>query len=319
MYSSIFLQRIKSDNLIIIIIDCKRINDILYMLQKRFCSFNNKFGGDFLKKRLYIKIILLLIFIIGLNYTVLKSRAKESKTLHKEKLIVGMELKFPPFETVDESGAPSGVSVDLAKELGDKLGVDIEIKSVDYPSLIPALQSNNIDLIISSMAATEEREKSIDFSNEYAKSELALVVNRKKKINNYKDLNSENMTVAVKQGTIGEMWANKNLPNAKIKGFTEVSAGMLDVNNGGSDAFIYDPLSLAEGSKNLSNTELILDPLPGIKGWGIGMRKDEEVLKEQINIALEEIKNEKFFEKMKDKYLKDQVEKYKSYGLDYFF
>ena len=136
---------------------------------------------------------------------------------------------------------------------------------------------------------------------------------------NYEDLNKEGIIIAVKQGTSSEMWATKNLPNAKIKTFTEVSAGLLDVNNGQSSAFIYDPLSLVEGTSNLSNIKLCLDPLPGVKGWGIGMRKGEDELKDQINKALKEIKDEGFFDEMREKYLKEDVEKYESYGLDYLF
>ncbi|MGL4799954.1 MAG: transporter substrate-binding domain-containing protein [Cellulosilyticaceae bacterium] len=271
------------------------------------------------KARYQIQIILLCLFLIIINTFVLTRKNQAKGTLEKDTLVVGMELKFPPFETIDNEGNPTGVSVELAQAIGEKLGKQIEIKSLDWAGLIPALQTQNIDMILSSMSITEERLETIDFSDEYAKSDLGLAVHKAAPIESYEALNESSYTVAVKQGTMGEMWAIKHLPNATLKTFTEVSAALLDVNMGQSTAFIYDPLSLIEGTKSLSQIKLVLDPLPEVQGWGIGMRKGEEALGEAINEALQEIKAEGFFEEMREKYLKEEVEKYESYGLKYFF
>ncbi|MGL6173896.1 MAG: transporter substrate-binding domain-containing protein [Cellulosilyticaceae bacterium] len=271
------------------------------------------------KKKYYIKITGIIIVLLIANIFVLTRTTEGVSVLDKDTLVVGMELKFPPFETIDKAGQPTGVSVDLAQRLGEELGMNVVIKGVDYSSLIPALQSNNIDLIISSMTVTEERLQSINFSDEYARSDLGLVLHKDVDIKNYEELNNPKYTIAVKQGNLAETWAEVNLPDATIKQFSEVSAGMLDVNNGSSQAFIYDPLSLIEGSQNLSQTKLLLDPLPGVRGWGIGMRKNDEKLLEAVNEALRSIKASGFFEEMREKYLKEEVEKYESYGLQYFF
>src|SRR5450631_3182568 len=75
----------------------------------------------------------------------------------KDTLIVGMELAYPPFEMTDEKGAPKGVSVDLANELGKALGKKIVIQNSAFDGLIPSLKTGKIDLILSSMTITEER------------------------------------------------------------------------------------------------------------------------------------------------------------------
>ena len=74
-------------------------------------------------------------------------------------LIVGMELAYPPFEMTDTSGKPTGVSVDLATDLAKSLGRPVVIQNTAFDGLIPALKTGKIDLVISSMAATAEREK----------------------------------------------------------------------------------------------------------------------------------------------------------------
>ena len=94
----------------------------------------------------------------------------------EKKLLVGMELAYPPFEMRDERGEPAGVSVDLARALGAALGLPVEIQNLPFDGLLPALKTGKIDLILSSMTATPERAQSIDFSEPYLQTGLCLLV-----------------------------------------------------------------------------------------------------------------------------------------------
>jgi polar amino acid transport system substrate-binding protein len=76
----------------------------------------------------------------------------------------------------DQKGDPAGVSVDLARDLGNHIGREVEIENIPFDGLIPALQTHKIDLIISSMTATPERAKSIAFSDAYLTTGLSLLV-----------------------------------------------------------------------------------------------------------------------------------------------
>ena len=93
-------------------------------------------------------------------------------------LIVGMELAYPPFEMTDPQGKPSGVSVDLATDLAKSLGRPVLIQNTAFDGLIPALKTGKVDLVISSLTATAEREKSIDFSDPYVSTGLCLLLKR---------------------------------------------------------------------------------------------------------------------------------------------
>ena len=97
-------------------------------------------------------------------------------TATSNELVVGMELQYPPFETTDESGNPTGISVDMAMELGKYLGREVKIVNTAFSGLIPALQSKQIDIILSSMTITDKRKESIDFSDPYAQANLALLI-----------------------------------------------------------------------------------------------------------------------------------------------
>src|SRR4030088_2492809 len=91
------------------------------------------------------------LWAVVLAFCLVTGCAQKSSHDH---LIVGMELGYPPFEMTDTQGKPTGVSVDLAHELGKHLGREIEFQNIPFDGLIPSLQTRKIDLIISSMTAT---------------------------------------------------------------------------------------------------------------------------------------------------------------------
>jgi polar amino acid transport system substrate-binding protein len=91
-------------------------------------------------------------------------------------LVVGMDLSYPPFETIDPAGKPTGVSVEIAEALAQSLGKTLRVENIPFTGLIPSLQTRKIDCIISSMTDTPERRDSVDFSNPYISTGLALLV-----------------------------------------------------------------------------------------------------------------------------------------------
>lgn len=235
-------------------------------------------------------------------------------------LKVGMELKYPPFETKDESGKPAGASVMLAEALGEYLGREIEIVETDYTSLIPALEQGTIDLIISSMTITPAREEVVDFSDPYTNSQLMMLVYKDSKVQSPDDLNDPEVIIASKTGTIGALWAAQYAPNAQIRNIDEEASAVLEVAQGKADVFIYDPLSIIRHHENYPDTtRAVLEPLPNTKGWGIAMRKGEDALKEKINTFIAEAKTDGTYDAIREEWLQDKIEEFEQYGLEFFF
>ena len=81
---------------------------------------------------------------------------------------IGMLVDFPPFGIMNESNQPDGYDADVAKLLAKEFGVEVQIVPVTGPNRIPYLQSNQVDLLVASLGITEERAKSVDFSDPYA-------------------------------------------------------------------------------------------------------------------------------------------------------
>jgi len=263
---------------------------------------------------LFILLIVVILVIAGC------STSESDNILDKEKLVVGMELKYPPFETKDENGEPIGASVDLAYALGDYLDMDVEISDTPYPSLIPSLMSGEIDVIISSMTITPKRAEKVDFSDPYTTSQLMLLVYKDSKVKSYKDLNDPEVTIVSKTGTIGALWAQDNAPDATTVNVDEEATAVLEVAQGKGDVFIYDPLSIIRHHENYPDTtRAILEPLPNTQGWGVAMQKDQDELREEINNFLKEAKEDGTYDDIREKHLKDKIEEFKSYELDFFF
>lgn len=235
-------------------------------------------------------------------------------------LVVGMELAYPPFETTDTKGNPTGFSVDLAKALGDYLHRPVTIENMSYGGLIPSLLTKKIDIIISSMSITPEREKAISFSQPYANSYLTLLVNNKSNIKAPKDLNEKGRKIAVKNGTTAHLVAQKYFPKAEILVFPKETAAVLEVSQHRVDAFIYDPLSIYNNWKHYKDTTTPIFTKFQTENeyWGIGYRKDDPELGKKINDFLEQYKKDGGFQKLTDKYLKEEKELFQKQGLQFF-
>jgi len=234
-------------------------------------------------------------------------------------LVVGMELSYPPFEMTDEHGRPTGVSVDLAKALGEYLHREVKIQNVPFDGLIPALQTRKIDLIISSMTATPERAKSIAFSAPYLKTGLCLLLGKSSPIQGLADLEQPGRVVAVKKGTTGHVFATDHLKNAKLLVLDKESACILEVVQGKADAFIYDQISTYENwRRNQDTTRPILKPFQE-ESWAIGLRQQDIELLQQVNAFLKDYQAHGGFAQLGDRYLKEQKEAFNKLGYPFYF
>lgn len=245
-------------------------------------------------------------FIIFLSFIIITINC--SKQTKDNILTVGMELAYPPFETKDENGNPSGVSVEIAKALAVYLGKELRIENIAWNGLIPSLKTKKIDFIISSMTITDERKKEIDFSVPYANVPLAILANKNSQIDSYSDLNRPGKIVAVKQGTTGFFFAEHYFPNASINTFSSESAALTEVLQNKADAFIYDQLTTYKANLNNPDTTKIIFIHNDLQNseWGIGVRKGNSELLSNINTFLETFKDSTTYSNIIDKYLKEE-------------
>lgn len=234
-------------------------------------------------------------------------------------LVVGMDLSYPPFETIDVSGKPTGVSVELANALGEYLGKPVRIENIPFTGLIPSLKTGKIDCLISSMTDTPERRKSIAFSEPYLNIGLSLLVAKSSPVQSLADLDQEGRTLAVRQGTTGEVWARGNIKKAKILALEKESAAVLEVVQGKADAFLYDQMSVwKNANEQPETTRAILSALQK-ESWAVGLRPENETLRNQINEFLKSFRASGGFDRLGDKYLSDQKAAFRQQGIPFYF
>ncbi len=260
-------------------------------------------------------------FILGLTMLVAFAGCGKTNSASDNKTLkVGMELAYPPFETKDAQGNPSGVSVDFANALGAYLGEKVEIQNIAWDGLIPALQTGKVDAVISSMTITEARQKEISFSKPYAQALLALLTNTKSNIASIDDLNRAGKTVVVKTGTTGDLYAQANLKNAQIKSLADESACVTEVVQGKADAFIYDELTIYKNQKaNPDTTTAVFIPGQTAEYWGVGINKDNTDLLNKVNTFIDKFYAEKGFDSITQKYLADEKNVFDKLGFPWFF
>ena len=238
----------------------------------------------------------------------------------QEGLTVAMELAYPPFETKDEQGNPSGVSVDFMKDFGEYIGKEIRIENISFDGLIPSLQTGKADMVMSSMTITEERKETVDFSEPYANALLAVLTNKDSQITSVDDLNQEGKKVAVKTGSTGYLYAQEHLKNAEIIALQDESACVMEVSQGKADGFIYDQLTIYRNwQNNLDTTNAVFIPFQDVEPWGIAVKKGNTELLDQLNEFIETYREDGGFEELTEKYLSEEKEAFEELGFQWFF
>ena len=235
-------------------------------------------------------------------------------------LVVAMELTYPPFETKDEKGKPTGVSVDFMKAFGESIGREVRIENTAWDGLIPSLQTGKADMVMSSMTITEERAKTVDFSDAYANAMLAVLTNKDSGITSVEDLNQPGMKVAVKTGSTGYIYANSNLSNAEIIALPDESACVTEVAQGKADGFIYDQLTIYRNwQENIDTTAAVFIPFQDVDKWGIAVQKGNTELLDQLNTFIKEYTENGGFDELTEKYLSKEKEAFGELGFKWFF
>jgi polar amino acid transport system substrate-binding protein len=234
-------------------------------------------------------------------------------------LRVGMDLSYPPFETIGPDGQPSGISVDLARALSAHLGRTLVVENIPFTGLIPALKSGKIDVIISSMTATPERAKSVAFSDPYLTTGLALLVPEASTAGSLADIDQPGQTIVVRQGTTGEVFARANVRQAKILTLEKENACVLEVAQGKAGAFIYDQMSVFQNARrHAGKVRALLSPLQQ-ESWAVALQPEDAELLGQVNAFLAKFRADGGFDELANRYLADEKAAFEAQGIPFVF
>lgn len=221
--------------------------------------------------------------------------AKEDNTL-----IMGTNATFPPYEYVDDDGNIVGIDAEIAAAIAEKLGMELEIKDMEFDSLITACAGGSVDVVLAGMTVTDERKESVNFSDSYATGIQVIIVKDGSEIAAYEDL--EGKMIGVQSGTTGDIYCTDEFGQDNVKQFANGALAVEALKNDQVDCVIIDNepakafVAANEGLK-------ILESEYAVEDYAIAIAKENDELLEKINDAMAELKADGTIDKIVNKYI----------------
>lgn len=202
----------------------------------------------------------------------------------KEKLILVTEAGFAPYEYYS-NGEIVGVDIDIAKEVAKSLHKELVIKDVAFDSIISEVKTGKSDLGAAGISFTEERQKEVDFTIDYAESKQVIIINTGSNINGSDDLKYKK--VAVQLGSVADDYLSNNFINIEIVREKKFLAAIQDLKDNKVDAVVMDELP---ATRLVTSEMLILEEPLLTDSYGMVVRKGNTELLEECNKVILHLK-----------------------------
>ena len=239
------------------------------------------------------------IFLAGCILIVSLCYAKISKE-SVPNIHFAVSAEYPPFEYNDH-GEIKGFDIDLARLIATKLGKEAFFDTMQFSSILPALNSEQVDAAISTITITEQRKKNFEFSDPYYFESMAAVFPEEKSITNVSQLTGKK--IAVQLGSTMEIWLKKNIPNAKLLVMDNNNQTIAALKAGHVDVVLVDGIQgKVFSQKNPGLSFAII--AKSADGYGLALKKNSD-LTHKINRVLHELEQNGELAILKKKWLED--------------
>ncbi len=222
---------------------------------------------------------------------------------------IGIRFDNPPLSYIDEDGNWIGFDVDLANEIAERLGVEIEQVRVDETTRISFLQEGQIDLAVASMNHTRSREEAVDFSITYFWDSQTFLV-REGEFESIDDLFGRIVAMNAGSSAIGawQRYVEANGgPAPEIVEFTDKIAAVQALRDGAVDGYAEDGITLAALSAGDDSLVLLSDGFNPVQ-FGIGLPENDSDWRDSINFILQDIWTEGTYFEIYDRWLGPEAE-----------
>lgn len=213
-------------------------------------------------------------------------------------LVMATNAEFAPYE-YHEGDSIVGIDVEIATAIAKEMGKELVIEDMQFDSIIAAVTSGKADIGAAGMTVTEDRLKSVNFSDTYTTATQVVIVKEDSEIASPDDLAGKN--VGVQLGTTGDMYAS-DIENASIERYNKGFEAVQALSQGKVDAVIIDkePAKVfVEQSEGLK----ILDEAFTVEEYAIAVAKDNTELLDSVNAALAKLKDSGELQAIIDKYI----------------
>ena len=276
-----------------------------------------------MKKIIAIVMALAMVFSLALVFTSCTDNAATGEETSTEEaaggmtategvLVMATNAAFPPYEYV-EGNDYEGIDVEIAGKIAEKLGMTLEIKDVEFGSIVGGVQTGKFDMGMAGMTVTDERLESVNFSTSYATGIQVVIVAEGSAITSLDDLVGDgSMKFGVQQDTTGDIYASSSVEDGgygeeNVVRYKTGADAVQALKTGKVDAVIIDN----EPAKSFvaANDGLkILDAEWAVEDYAIAIAKENTALLTAVNNALAELEADGTIAGIIAKYIPTAVE-----------
>lgn len=217
-------------------------------------------------------------------------------------IILATNAELDPFEYKDGDEI-TGIDIDVAKQIAKRIGVDLKITDVSFDALTLELSGGNCDFVLAAMSYSDDRAKTVDFSQSYLTSKQVMLLPKNSTINSVSDLNSKR--IGVKLGESGDIYCTERFKNSKISRYSKGSEAVLDMIYGRIDVVVTDDIPAKKllytnrGDIKISDTYLFEEQ------YRAAVPKGNSELLSVINVILNELKEEGIIDEIVNSYVSE--------------
>ncbi|MFT3955314.1 MAG: ABC transporter substrate-binding protein [Piscinibacter sp.] len=225
-----------------------------------------------------------------------------------KKIRIGVEGAYPPFSEVGPDGKLKGFDIDMANALCAEMKAECTLVQQEWDGMIPALNARKFDAIIASMAATDERRKSVNFSQKYYNTPARLVAKSGAGLQATAEA-LKGKKIGVQRSTIHDRFVTEMFKQSEIvryakadEVYLDLAAGRIDVAMGDSVAVDGGFLKKPQGKGFAFFGPDYNDEKYFGSGSSIAVRKADEALAQKFNAAIQGIRASGTYKKIQDRY-----------------
>lgn len=211
----------------------------------------------------------------------------------------GAEASYPPFEFVGNDNKIQGFDIDLSQAICQRINVSCHFVNQSFDSLIPSLRFRRIDVIMSAMDITPEREKQVLFTQPYYLN-TALFVGQQGKVASIAALKGKR--IGVQNGTTHQKYLGDKHNEITVVPYDSYQNAILDLKNGRLDAVFGDAAVISDSLKQNSGLSVIGQPITDksyfSNGLAMAVRQGNTTLQKQLDVGLEQVKADGTYQKI---------------------
>ena len=218
----------------------------------------------------------------------------ELKTVEDGKLTVATSPDFAPYEfySLDANGDATlaGFDIAFAQYIADKLGLELNIITMDFDGTLAELQAKNVDIGMAGYSPDPKRESIMSFTKIYYKGGQSFVTSKAKadEITSLETANNAKYKIGAQTGSIQYDLAEANTPDADNIGLTKVPDIIAEVISGKLDGAFMETIVAKAYQAQYEDLVIVCDVPYEQEGSAIGVNKDNEVLLAALNLIIDE-------------------------------